>query len=89
MKLYKTINIAGANPTNRYIDEDKINEMAKDGWVLVNVQAPPNAINNRWITGIFVKDAMLQPVKEPVVDQPKRGPGRPPKVAEPEPVKVE
>lgn len=96
MKIYHTANIGGANPTDRWIDENKINELAKDGWVLINVQTPPNSINNRWVTGIFVKDAMLQPVAETtkidaVVEksEPKRGPGRPPKVAEPEPVKVE
>lgn len=54
--IYKVVNIGGNNLMDRFIDENKINAMAKDGWKLVNITVPPAAQNNRFVCGTFAKD---------------------------------
>jgi hypothetical protein len=97
MLVYKVVNVFGGNVTDRYIDAGKINEMAKDNWKLVNITTPPNSHNNRFVCGTFVRDEAVgakdattvvkntaSVVKNATVEEPKRGPGRPPKVQESE-----
>jgi hypothetical protein len=56
MVEYKVVNVGGNNLTNRFVDEAKINELAKDGWKLMSLLMPPAAQNNRWVCGTFVRD---------------------------------
>lgn len=87
MKVYKIVNLNGGNLKDRFIAESKINDVAKEGWTLINITTPPNSENNKWVTGVFVRDFV--PVQAPKeteenvpVESPKRGPGRPPRVVE-------
>jgi hypothetical protein len=86
MKVYKTVNVNRGNLKDKFVDENKINDMAKEGWTLVNITVPPNAENNKHVIGVFVRDQATVQVPnekvEPVpVETPKRGPGRPSKFA--------
>jgi len=82
MKVYKTVNICRRNLTDKFVSEDAINEMAKDGWTLMNITVPPVANNNFYVIGVFVRDEVkVQAPKEietvVPVEEIKRGPGRP------------
>jgi hypothetical protein len=54
--IYKVVNVYGNNLTDRFVDEKKINDAAKDGWKLISIIQPPNAQNTRWVCGTFAKD---------------------------------
>lgn len=56
MQEYRVVNVGGNNLTDRFVSEDKINAMAKDGWKLISIVQPPNAQNTRWISGTFVRE---------------------------------
>ena len=90
MLVYKTFNVYGANVTDRFIDMDKINAVAAEGWKLINITVPPSGHNNRYVCGVFVRDesASVKTVSDDApLAAPKRLPGRPPKepkIQEPE-----
>jgi hypothetical protein len=91
MLEYKTVNVCGRNLTDRFVDANKINDMAKDGWKLVNITVPPVANNNFYVCGTFVREKPAEKFQEKSatnfqekpdekIETPvKRGPGRPPK----------
>ena len=65
MLIYKTVNVCGGGLTDRFIEASKINAEVLDGWKLVNITVPPEAINNKCVIGVFVKDV---PTEEKKVD---------------------
>ena len=97
MLVYKCVNVFGGNLTDKYVDANKVNDMAKDNWKLIAITAPPNSQNNRWVSGTFVRDEATaakiatveisrQDVGKTVAIE-KKPVGRPPKepkIAEPE-----
>jgi hypothetical protein len=81
MYQYKTCNVHSGNNIDKYIGESKINEMAADGWRLIQIIQPPNSTNNRWVTGVFEKEGMPAVGRAPDIadkpPEPKDAPGIP------------